>query len=302
MDSRNQTVLIVDDTPATIEILGEILGAEQETIFATSGPEALDIARDQQPDLILLDVLMPDMDGYEVLAKLKADPRTRAIPVIFITAMDRDEDEAKGLEAGAIDYITKPVNPVIVKARVHNHLELKRYRDYLENLSATDGLTGISNRRHFDDVLDSEWRRSRRAQTPLSLVLMDIDYFKAYNDHYGHLAGDDCLRKLAKAFVEMSQRAADTVARYGGEEFGCILPGTGIEGALCVAQKIRHRVSQLAIPHETSSVASVVTLSIGVSTLIPLPGQLQWDLIKKADEALYEVKRSGRNQIRSRPE
>jgi PleD family two-component response regulator len=232
VDIKKQSVLIVDDMVSNIEILSGVLGSEYDVLFATSGKDALDIAHDQTPDLILLDVVMPDMDGYEVCAKLKADEKTRDIPVIFVTAMDQEEDESKGLNAGVIDYITKPVRSSIVKARVRNHLELKRYRDLLKELSTVDGLTGIPNRRRFDEVLESEWRRARRNQTPLSLLLMDIDFFKAYNDHYGHVAGDDCLRQLAKGLAEIVRRPADLVARYGGEEFvllsnlGC-KPGPG---------------------------------------------------------------------------
>jgi diguanylate cyclase (GGDEF)-like protein len=299
MEEKKQTVLIVDDEPMNIEILNEALGAEQEIFFATSGQEALDIALNELPDLILLDVVLPDLDGYQVCAQLKADPKTRNIPVIFVTAMDHQEDEAKGLDMGAIDYLAKPIRSSIVKARVRNHLEIKRYRDYLENLSATDGLTGIPNRRWFDEQLEREWRRARRKHTPLSLILMDIDFFKAYNDHYGHLAGDDCLRQLAQALNQCVRRPADLVARYGGEEFVCLLPETNGEGTLCVANLFRKEVDRLNIPHACSSVADHVTLSIGVSAVVPAVGQPSFDLIRRADEHMYGAKKNGRNQIRS---
>src|SRR4030042_6365192 len=173
-------------------------------MFATSGKDALDIAAQHAPDLILMDVVMPEMDGYQVCARLKVDARTKDIPVIFVTSMGQEEDESKGLNCGAIDYLTKPISPSIVKARVHNHLELKRYRDSLRTLSTLDGLTGVPNRRRFDEVLNEEWRRARRNQTVLSLLLMDIDNFKSYNDHYGHLSGDDCLRKIARGVAEIA--------------------------------------------------------------------------------------------------
>ena len=299
MEVRRQTILIVDDTPTNIEILSETLGNTYEVLFATNGRDALNIAFDQNPDLILLDVMMPEMDGYEVCTRLKQDPRTRGIPVIFVTALDQEGDETKGLGLGAIDYFTKPIQPPIVQARVRNHLELKRYRDFLENLSATDGLTGISNRRRLDEVFAIEWRRAKRNQTPLSLVLIDIDLFKTYNDHYGHLAGDDCLRQLARAMSQCVRRPSDLVARYGGEEFACLLPDTDADGALQVAKQMWANFNSMNIPHAYSPVADHVTLSLGVATMIPLAGQPLFDLIRCADELLYAAKRSGRNQIKS---
>ena len=299
MDARRQVVLIVDDTPANIEILNEALGNEYEILFATNGQDALNIAFDQNPDLILLDVMMPEMDGYAVCTRLKQESRTSSIPVIFVTALDQEGDETKGLGVGAIDYIIKPIRPAIVQARVHNHLELKRYRDLLENLSATDGLTGISNRRHFDEILAIEWRRAKRNQTPLSLILMDIDVFKAYNDHYGHLAGDDCLYHVARVISRCVQRPSDLVARYGGEEFACLMPDTDADGAIMVAKQMRSALENLNIPHAYSPVADHVTLSFGVAMMVPLAGQPLFDLIRRADELLYTAKRNGRNQIRS---
>jgi diguanylate cyclase (GGDEF)-like protein len=297
--ARKETILIVDDTPANIEILSELLSSEYEVLFATGGEDALEIAVDENPDLILLDVVMPGMDGYEVCSRLKADARTRAIPVIFVTAMDHEEDETKGLDAGAIDYLTKPIRPPIVRARMRNHIQLKRYRDALESLSSSDGLTGIANRRRFDELLDQEWTRARRSHNPLSLTIMDIDHFKAFNDHYGHLAGDDCLRKVAGCLAESVRRPADLVARYGGEEFACLLPDTHAEGAVCVANHIREKVNAMKIPHSASPVADHVTLSMGVSTMIPVIGQSFFDLIRRADELMYEAKNNGRNSIKS---
>ena len=302
MEINKQTVLIVDDMPSNIEILEGVLGTEYEVLFATNGKDAIDIATSQNPDLILLDIVMPDMDGYEVCSRLKADAKTHDIPVIFVTAMDQEEDESKGLNAGVIDYITKPVRPAIVKARVHNHLELKRYRDSLKTLSMMDGLTGIPNRRQFDEVLDTEWRRARRNQISLALLMMDIDFFKAYNDHYGHLAGDDCLRQLAKGLADSVHRPADLVARYGGEEFVALLPETNAEGGLDIATRIQGKLKLLSIPHAYSSVADIVTLSIGVATMVPTDKQMPFDLIKLADDCLYAAKHSGRNTIRNHVE
>lgn len=299
METDRQTVLIVDDTPANIELLSETLSDEYEVLFATSGPDALDIAAAEHPDLILLDVNMPDMDGYEVCTRLKEDARTRTIPVIFVTAMGHEDDETKGLNVGAIDYLTKPFRPSIVRARVRNHLELKRYRDSLETLSSTDGLTGIPNRRQFDETLEREWQRARRGQAPLSLILMDVDLFKDYNDHYGHLAGDDGLRQLARAVAGCIRRPTDLVARYGGEEFACVLPDTDIAGAAWLGNQMLEKVNAVNVPHAHSAVADHITMSFGAATLIPVVGQPAFELIRRADQCLYAAKRHGRNQFSS---
>jgi diguanylate cyclase (GGDEF)-like protein len=294
------TILIVDDLPSNIEILAGLLGEEYEILFATSGEEALEIAHRQIPDLILLDVVMPEMDGYTVCARLKEDEVTRDIPVIFVTGKDQDEDESKGLIAGGIDYITKPIRPAIVTARIRNHLELKRSRDSLKILAAIDGLTGIANRRRFDEVLAKEWLRAKRNQSPLSLLLMDIDFFKAFNDHYGHLAGDDCLRRLAPGLLKATRRPADLVARYGGEEFALLMPDTDADGCIYIANLVQENLKLINIPHAFSNAADHVTLSIGAATMIPKDEQTPFDLIKSADELLYLAKHNGRNQIRTR--
>jgi diguanylate cyclase (GGDEF)-like protein len=299
MYSNTQTILIVDDMPSNIEILDEILSSQYDILFATSGQEALDIALQERPDLILLDIIMPEMDGYTVHARLKDSDETRDIPVIFVTGMDQDEDESKGLNAGVIDYITKPLRPHIVKARVRNHLELKRYRDHLKTLSAIDGLTGIANRRQFDETLEKEWRRGRRNQAPLSLLMLDIDLFKAFNDHYGHLAGDECLQKVANGLTEIIKRPADLLARFGGEEFVIVLPETDSPGASKVAGLALEKVQRLNIPHAYSNVTPRITVSIGVATLIPDELHIPLDLIRSADDLLYEAKRNGRNQIKT---
>jgi diguanylate cyclase (GGDEF)-like protein len=292
-----QSILIVDDMPSNIEILNGILGEDYNVLFALSGAEALDIAYNQTPDLILLDVVMPDMDGYVVCSYLKADEKTRDIPVIFVTSMDHEDDESRGLEVGGIDYLTKPLRPSIIKARIRNHLELKRYRDHLKTASTLDALTTIANRRQFDEVLEKEWQRGKRDQKPLSLIFMDIDFFKAYNDKYGHPAGDDCLRRLAQGLSSVVLRPADLFARYGGEEFALLLPDTDAGGALTVAKRVQDTVKQLNIPHADSTVADHVTLSIGVATLIPAEPMSSFDLVRCADELLYAAKRRGRNRI-----
>ena len=203
--NKNQKILIVDDIAENIRILNEMLQDEGVIHFATTGAEALRLAVETNPDLILLDVMMPDMDGYEVLRKMNEDAVLQSIPVIFITALDQAEDEEKGLGLGAVDYIAKPFRPGIVKLRVRNHLELKRQRDFFNCLSTLDGLTGIANRRAFDDTLLREWRRAARSRKNLSLLMLDIDHFKNFNDHYGHLKGDECLKDIAKTIAGTSR-------------------------------------------------------------------------------------------------
>ncbi len=297
MHGPRQTILIIDDTPVNIRILSELLVDDYEILFSTSGTDGLQRAHIERPDLILLDIMMPGMDGYEVCRRLKADPALETIPVIFVTALGQEADEAKGLQIGAIDYITKPISPPIVKARVKNHLKLKRYQDMLADLAMLDGLTGIPNRRSLDEALQLEWHRSKRNGSPLSLLMIDIDFFKRYNDTYGHLAGDDCLRAVAKAMAEVMQRGGDMIARYGGEEFACVLADTDAAGAQAVADRIIRAVTALAIPHEASSVAPHVTVSIGFCTIQPGMQHTGDQLLACADRNLYRAKQAGRNRV-----
>jgi len=298
MKNKKQRILIVDDEPANIKVLGSALREEYQVSFATSGEQALLIAG-TDTDLILLDIMMEGMDGYEVCQKLKNSRKTKNIPIIFITAMSNEEDETRGLEAGAVDYITKPFSMPIVKARVRTHLELKKHRDILENLSSLDGLTGIPNRRRFDEFLDQEWKRAVRDGSFLSLIMIDIDYFKKFNDTYGHCAGDDCLRKVAQALAESVNRPSDLVARYGGEEFAAVLPKTDREGAIFVADTMRKKIESLHIPHTHSEPLPFLTVSIGTASIIPKPGADMPVLVNAGDRALYEAKHSGRNQLKT---
>ncbi|MCW2235791.1 PleD family two-component system response regulator [Azospirillum canadense] len=292
-------ILVVDDIPSNVHVLSRILKGEYDIYFATDGAKALDLVQTRLPDLVLLDIMMPGMDGYEVCARIKADPTTRDIPVIFISAKSEVEDETQGLEAGAIDFITKPISPPIVKARVRNHLLLKRQADLLRALSFIDGLTGIANRRRFDEALLREWRRCARSHLPLSLIMLDVDHFKAYNDHYGHQAGDECLRAVAGLLDEQVKRPGDLVARYGGEEFVCLLPETDADGAASVAERLRETVAGQRLPHALSPVADHVTISLGVASALPQTDSSPDSLAQLADRLLYEAKRSGRNRVRS---
>ncbi len=289
-------ILIVDDEPLNVILLTGILKGLGEVISATNGEDALAMIRAEAPDLIVLDVVMPGIDGHEVCRRLKADEATQAIPVIFATGNDKQEDEAFGLELGAVDFIKKPIHPRITLTRVRNHLESKRHRDLLEELAFIDGLTGIANRRRFDEMLADEWRRCSRSGKPISLILMDIDHFKAYNDNYGHGGGDECLRRVALALENAVQRPGDTVARYGGEEFAYILPETDSAGAEAVAGVLLDAVRQLNEKHEFSSAAPMVTISAGVATVVPTAQQVPQTLIEAADVFLYQAKEAGRNR------
>jgi len=289
-------LLIVDDQPINIQALYRIFAPDHRVLMATSGAKALAVCKDDPPDLVLLDVVMPEMGGHEVCVRLKANEATRDIPVIFVTSHTDAAEETRGFELGAVDFIAKPVNPAVVRARVKTHLALKAQSDLLRQMVFIDGLTGVANRRCFDERLSSEWRRSVRNSSPLALLLLDVDYFKRFNDRYGHQAGDDCLRRVASAVKAHLLRHGDLVARYGGEEFACILPATDFEGAMAVAAGIEQRVRGLQIEHADSDVCNTVTLSIGVALSVPEPGDAAERLIALADGQLYQAKHTGRGR------
>lgn len=296
-ETAKQTVLIVDDSPENITVLGSLLRSEYKVRVATSGEKALRIvASDTPPDLILLDVMMPEMDGYEVCRRMKSDRRTENIPIIFLTAKSDEADEVKGFTIGAVDYVAKPFSPVVIQARVRTHMELKRYRDFLEDTSYCDGLTAIANRRRFDEFLGSTWCMSVRESLPLSLIMIDIDNFKQFNDHYGHQEGDICLIRIAETLSASLRRKTDLVARYGGEEFVCVLPNTGAEGVAVTAENIRSDILSLRIPHAHAT-TGYVTVSQGVATIRPVCEVSSDTLLMAADAALYEAKDTGKNRI-----
>ncbi|HNX94279.1 MAG TPA: diguanylate cyclase [Holophaga sp.] len=290
-------VLVIDDSRTSRAILKATLSQEHRVITAASGEEGLEMAIEHQPDLILLDLVMPGLDGFAVCARIKSDPRIEETPVLFLSALGGEADETLALESGAIDFITKPISPVIVAARVRNHLELKRSRDVLRNLAQRDGLTGIANRRHFDQQMASEWQRTHRRGLPIAVVMGDVDFFKRYNDAYGHAAGDECLKAVAACFKGAMQRPGDLAARYGGEEFVCLLPETDLPGALEVAVRIQECVLASQIPHAHSSAAPVVTVSLGVASTRPIEGGSAAELLVAADLKLYQAKERGRNQV-----
>ncbi|WP_306393121.1 diguanylate cyclase [Telluria beijingensis] len=293
-----QKVLVADDDAINREVLGELLKPEYTVLLARNGAQTLERATRHLPDLILLDVMMPDMDGYEVLRRLRADPETANISVIFISGLDRPEDEANGLKMGASDYIVKPFNQTVVMARVALHLQVVRQRRMLERLANIDGLTELANRRRFDEMYALEWQRARRSGRPLSLALLDIDAFKQFNDRYGHPAGDRALRSVARVAGAAMRRPGDLAARYGGEELLLLMPETDVGDALRVAEAVRESVAALNIAHEASSVAPLLTVSIGGATLVAADGDEQpSDLFEAADAQLYRAKQAGRNQV-----
>ena len=292
-------LLVVDDQPSNIQTLYEIFKDDCEVCMATSGHDAIAFCKSRHPDLILLDVVMPDMGGYAVCAHLKSDPLTQHIPLIFVTAQNDPAEEARGFEQGAVDFITKPFHANVVRARVRTHLTLKHQSDLLRSLSLTDGLTGVANRRQFDLVLQSEWRACMRTGQPLALIFIDVDYFKKYNDHYGHQAGDQCLISIASALNDNFTRSHDLLARYGGEEFAGILPDTPLHGAEQKARQLETVIRDICIPHAKSTVAEVVTVSLGVAVTVPVKGSDSSALIASADSHLYLAKQAGRGQMRS---
>lgn len=296
-EGRKPVLLVVDDQPINIRAINEVFKDEFNVLMATNGRSGLQKAREQQPDLILLDIVMPEMDGYEVCQQLSLDPLTTDIPVIFVTAETEANVEARGFEVGAVDFITKPFNPLIVRARVMTHLTLKLQMDIMKDMALIDGLTGLANRRRFDQALLGDWNLCQREQKPVALLMLDVDYFKRYNDSYGHLAGDECLKSIARALQTSVRRTSDICCRYGGEEFACLLPFTDKEGATLCAEHVIEAVKKLNIAHKSSDIAPHVTVSIGIAVRTPHTDVQIEQLIQEADEALYASKQNGRNQF-----
>lgn len=325
IELNNSTVLIIDDNPTNLSVAVEHLEASSFVVLvAQDGESGIKRTKFARPHIVLLDVLMPGMDGFETCRLLKADAATKDIPVIFMTALSSTEDKVKGFAVGAVDYVTKPIQREELLARIATHLRIQKltqrlqqqnqqlqqqawelkqaqeaaeiaYRE-LQRLANLDSLTQIANRRRFDEYLNREWRRMLREQDPLSLILCDIDYFKRYNDCYGHQAGDDCLRQIAQAIACTLNRPGDLVARYGGEEFAIILPNTPVLGAVQIAEFVLASIAQLKIPHAQSEVSTHVTVSLGISSQIPQANFQPHTLITAADRALYTAKTVGRDR------
>lgn len=292
------TILIVDDEVSNLMILSDLLQDDYDIKVAKSVKKAFEILKneDSSMDLILLDVLMPEMDGYEMCKILKNDSNTNNIPIIFVTAKVNQEDEEYGLNIGAIDYITKPYNQTIIKLRVRNQIDAKLKSDMLEELSMYDGLTNIPNRRFFDERFEQLYKECVRDKTSLFVMMLDIDFFKPYNDNYGHGRGDEALKKVATTLFKSLKRPTDFVARYGGEEFVILLKDIQKQDAEFVAQTLLSTIRELKIEHGNSSAAKIITISIGISFKDKNENILKEDLLKMADDALYKAKEGGRNQ------
>ena len=286
--SATPTILIVDDCCSDQQLIKAILKKEgYKLVLASTGSDALKIVQTENVDLILLDILMPEMDGYHVCGHLKQSTSTRNIPVVFVTALSEQESEIAGLNLGAIDYVTKPIVASVLKARVRNHVDMKKYRDSLEMVSLFDYLTAIPNRRFFEFQLEKEWRRALRTNDFISVFFIDIDSFKQYNDQFGHATGDDCLKTVATALNRKARRAGDFVARIGGEEFALIAPSLGFQGAGVLGEIICNAIRE----------NSPVTVSIGIATAAVSQEGSSQGILHQADEALYRAKSQGKNRI-----
>lgn len=295
-----QRILVVDDDPACVQILGRILAPVGQVRFAMNGFDALAQARAWRPDILLLDAELPGVSGFNLCKQIKADELLSDIPVVFVTSHSGPGYEVSGFQVGASDFIAKPVNPKLVLARVRAQLRTKAMADELRRISALDPLTGVGNRRAFDHALAREWRRSCRAKSPLALLMVDVDHFKQFNDLYGHLAGDECLQKIAQALHAAARRPADSVCRYGGEEFAVLLPDTAPDGAERVAAEVLRSIWSLAVPHLASPMAATVTASVGIGSFDGMSEADPGMLVQTADAALYDAKRAGRARASGR--
>ncbi len=312
--NRDMNILIVDDSPTDRLRLQTFLRAAgfNRLLLAESARDALrQLGLNGSPpleaavDAILMDCSMPEMDGIQACSLIRRTPHVQDVPLIMMVAHDDAKKLEEAFAAGATDYVTKPYNEMELIARLRSALRLKQEMDdrkererELERLATVDGLTGVGNRRYFDRQFDLEWRRALRNESPLSVILIDVDHFKAYNERYGRQKGDECLKEVASVLCESVKRAGDVVARYDGEEFGVILPSTDVEGAAFVAEGMRAGVEGVWIPHAASAVANHVTISGGVATTVPQRSVPAVSLIADASEALDQAKREGRNRVK----
>lgn len=310
---EDMCILIVDDSRTCRNLIHSFLSGAKFTnlVMTKSAVEAFGILGMSHPsdralavDLILMDIVMKGVSGIEATLQIKQTEALCDVPIVMITGSEKKETFEEAFTAGAVDYISKPVDKMELRVRVRSALKLKREIDLrkqrereLELLSSLDGLTGIANRRVFDSALENEWKRDRREGKPLSVVMIDIDYFKPYNDYNGHQIGDDCLKQIGRALGSVPKRAGDLVARYGGEEFVVILPRTDSVHANGIAERLRAKVISLAIPHPYPEAAKVVSVSLGVATVIPTQNGSPADLLNMADKALYQAKKGGRNKV-----
>ena len=301
LEQEQSRILIIDDNVASIRLLSGMLKDLGRIFFATSGQAGIEMAREQRPHLILLDVEMPALNGYEVCRLLKENPETENVSIIIVTAHSGMESEIQALEAGAVDFITKPLNHPVVRARVQSQLKLLHQAIALQRLADRDGLTGLFNRRYFDQLIETEFQRHRHQQKWLGLALLDIDHFKAFNDGYGHLEGDACLKTIASTLEASLKRDGEAVVRFGGEEFVVLLPHTSLEEASRAGAHLCEAIRSLAYPHRFAPVPGVVTISVGVSALVPDASNSVHALINSADTALYRAKSEGRDRMIAMP-
>jgi diguanylate cyclase (GGDEF)-like protein len=298
LDEKKEKILIVDDEKSNLYILTEILHEKFTIVVAKCGQKAIELAFAHQPDLVLLDIMLPDIDGFQVLKSFKNSDSLKDVPVIFISALNDVENEEKGLSLGAVDYIIKPFSPTIVRARVNTHLKIARQRKMIETLAMLDGLTEIPNRRSYQIRLEDEWLRAERTASSLTLATLDIDFFKQFNDNYGHSDGDEALKAVAKTMINSLKRAADFAARTGGEEFAIIIPENSAEGAFLLLNDLCRNIKELKIPHEFSTVDKFLTVSVGGVTCMPHKKNItKQELIEAADSLLYKAKSNGRNTV-----
>ncbi len=295
-EKKRDKVLVIDDSRLHAYQLQSILEDEYDITVTHTAEEGLKLVHETDFSLILLDVIMPGMDGFTLLKKLQEEIITRSIPVILVTSLSDIENEQHGLVLGAVDYISKPFHPLIVKARVNTHIKLYSYRKQVEYQSRTDQLTGIANRRRHDHYSRLKWDEATRLQVPFSVCMFDIDHFKAFNDTYGHPAGDKVIVSVAKTISYYLQRSTDFFARYGGEEFVGFMLGDTLDQAFDYLKKVRQAVEDLHIPH-ASSVSKWVTVSVGGVTITPKVGNTYESYLKVADTMLYDAKNAGRNRV-----
>jgi diguanylate cyclase (GGDEF)-like protein len=293
---KKNSLLIVDDDKSSLMMLSHILQSEYAVRVASDGESAIRIAEKYLPDLILMDIIMPGMDGYQVFTALHNLEKTAPIPVIFITGLKNSDDEKKGLKLGAADYISKPFDDMIVKLRVQHQIQIINQLRTIEELSMIDQLTGIPNRRNFDNRLRAEWGRAIRETAPISLLMIDIDHFKNYNDTYGHQQGDKALCTIAQVLIQSLRRASDFAARWGGEEFGVLLPNTDSLGGMEIAEQIRESAEASEVFCDDGYLTKM-TISVGINAHVPSPTCSIEEFILRSDKALYSAKNTGRNKV-----
>lgn len=291
-----EKILIIDDSPVQTQFLCSVLKDEYELTTCHTSEEGLAAAKEGGYSLILLDVIMPGMDGFTLLRELKSTELTKYIPVILLTSLADVQYEERGLLLGAVDYVTKPFSPIIIKARVNTHVQLYRYQKEFMQQAMIDELTGVANRRRYDEESLARWREAVRFELPFSVYMFDIDKFKLYNDTFGHQAGDDVIASVAKTISAYCRRSTDLFARYGGEEFVGVFVGGDASSAFEFAKTIRQAVEELHIPHN-SPVSEWVTISVGGVTVTPHPEDSYESFLRLADNMLYEAKHLGRNMV-----